>query len=75
LPKYQFVPITSEGRRGDTVSVAAFDDAVAMKRALILPGAAAWDIWRGVKHIACIAAPAPVVAVAEQAPSQQAEAA
>jgi hypothetical protein len=75
LPKYQFVPITPDGRRGEAVPVSAYDDAVAMKRALILPGAAAWDVWRGVKHVGCIAAPAPVRAEAEEAQPPQAEAA
>ncbi len=49
--------------------VAAFDDAVAMKRALNLPGAVAWDIWRGVKHVGLLAAPA-VRPAADEAPVQ-----
>ncbi|MCR5873475.1 hypothetical protein LRS10_04320 [Phenylobacterium sp. J426] len=71
MPKYQFVPIAPDGRRGEAVAVPAWDDAVAMKRALILPpslpGAVAWDIWRGVKHVACIAAPVDVGGRAEAA--------
>ncbi|MGA0605566.1 hypothetical protein ACO2Q0_06150 [Phenylobacterium sp. VNQ135] len=55
MPKYQFVPIACDGRRGEALAVAAYDDAVAMKRALGLAGPAAWDIWRGVKLVACVA--------------------
>jgi hypothetical protein len=60
LPRYQFVPISPDGRRGDPVVVAAYDDAAALKRALILPGAAVWDIWRGVSHVGRLAAPVSV---------------
>ena len=60
MPKYQFVPIARDGRCGEPVAVTAYDDAVAMKRALRLPGAVAWDIWRGVTHVGQVAGPQPL---------------
>lgn len=75
MPKYQFVPIASDGRRGEPVAVAAYDEAVAMKRALGLSGPAAWDIWRGVKLVACVAPATATASEAEAPPEARAEAA